>query len=269
MLLDILKAVVLGAVEGITEFLPVSSTGHLIIINQWLSFDADFTKVFDIVIQLGAVLSVVVYFWERLWPFSKDKEKNRVIWRIWPKVLFAVIPALGIGVLLASAIEERLFNPITVSIMLVLGGAALIFLERRKKEATISSIASLSWRAAISIGFIQCLAMVPGTSRSAATIIGAMLLGASRTVAAEFSFFLAVPTMFAAAAYSLKKYDAPMTDSEMTILVVGFIVSFLVALAVIRFFMGYIQKHTFKNFGYYRMALGIFLLVLFSLGLIN
>jgi len=265
------KAAILGIVEGVTEFLPISSTGHLIIVNQWISFDADFTKLFDIVIQLGAILSVVVFFWNRLWPFTKDATKNKEIWSVWYKAVVGVLPAIVIGALLANKIEEKLFNPLTVAVMLIVGGIVLIWLESRKKEATINSIKAIGYKTALGIGLIQCLAMIPGTSRSAATIIGAMLLGASRVVAAEFSFFLAIPTMVAASAYSLLKFKSHITGSETAILAVGFIVSFVVALAVIKFFMNYIRKHSFKNFGTYRIILGalVLVLLLFAIGFVN
>lgn len=269
MFFDLIRAAVLGIVEGVTEFLPISSTGHLIIVNQWISFDPGFTKLFDIVIQLGAIIAVMVYFWDRIWPLGKDKEKNKDIWRIWFKVVVGVLPALAIGAVFASKIEEKLFDPLVVAAMLILGGAVLVWLESRKKQATINSIKSVGYKTALCIGFIQCLAMVPGTSRSAATIIGAMLLGASRVVAAEFSFFLAIPTMLAATVYSLKKYDAVINDAQMLILVVGFIVSFLVAFGVVRFLMNYIQKHDFKKFGYYRIALGVLVLLMFAVGMAN
>lgn len=269
MIFGLIKAAVLGIVEGVTEFLPISSTGHLIILNQWLSFDAGFTKLFDIVIQLGAIMAVVVYFWDRIWPFGKDKEKNIEIWRVWSKALIAVVPALAIGAVFAEKIEEKLFNPLTVAVMLVLGGVIIIWIESRKKEATINSIKAMSYKTALAIGLIQCVAMIPGTSRSAATIIGAMLLGASRVVAAEFSFFLAIPTMVAASAYSLKKYDAIISDGQMLLMTVGFIVSFAAAMAVIKFFMNYIQKNSFKNFGVYRLALGALVLLLFAMGIVR
>ena len=280
MLFSLIKAAILGVVEGVTEFLPISSTGHLIIVNQWISFNADFTKLFDIVIQLGAILSVVVFFWNRLWPFGKDKEKNKEIWSIWFKTIVGVLPAIVIGALLANKIEEKLFNPLTVAVMLILGGAVLIWLESRKTGTVplsnskrglspFSSVKIMTYRTAVYIGLFQCVAMIPGTSRSAATIIGAMLLGASRVVAAEFSFFLAIPTMVAASAYSLLKYKSHITGAETAILAVGFVVSFIIALAVIRFFMNYIQKHSFKNFGIYRIALGALVLLFFAIGLVK
>jgi len=277
MIFDLIKAAILGVVEGITEFLPISSTGHLIIVNQWIAFDANFTKLFDIVIQLGAILSVVVFFWNRLWPFGKDKEKNKEVWSVWFKTIVGVLPAIVIGAILASKIEEKFFNPPTVAVMLIVGGEVLIWIESRKTGpapvkrglAPFSSVKEMSYRTAIYIGFFQCIAMIPGTSRSAATIIGAMLLGASRVVAAEFSFFLAIPTMVAASAYSLLKYKSHITGAETAILAVGFIVSFVVALAVIKFFMKYIQTHSFKNFGIYRIALGALVLLFFAIGLVK
>ncbi len=269
MFLDLLKTIILGVVEGVTEFLPISSTGHLIILNQWLSFDAGFTKLFDIVIQLGAIMAVAVYFWDRIWPFGKDKEKNKEIWLVWSKTLVAVVPALAIGAVFASKIEAKLFNPLTVAVMLVLGGVVIIWMESRKKEVTIEAIKKMTYKTALAIGLVQCMAMIPGTSRSAATIIGAMLFGASRVVAAEFSFFLAIPTMLAASVYSLKKYDAIISNDQMLIMTVGFVVAFLVALVVIKFFMNYIQKHSFKNFGYYRIALGALIVILLAAGLIK
>lgn len=264
---DILKAIILGIVEGITEFLPISSTGHLILVNQFVSFEQSFTNMFDVVIQLGAILSVVVYFRKRIFPYGDEKKDffKSQTFDLWKKTIVGVVPALFIGALLQEKIEEKLFNPLTVSIALVIGGIVLIFIEGRKKHAKIESIASLSYITALSIGLIQCLAMIPGTSRSAATIIGAMLLGCSRIVAAEFSFFLAIPTMVAASAYSLYKTGLSMTQSEMIILAVGFVVSFLVAWIVIKAFMSFISRNDFKPFGYYRIILGGLILAYFAI----
>jgi len=263
MFVGLIKAIILGIVEGVTEFLPISSTGHLILVNQWLSFGGDFTIMFDIVIQLGAILSVVVYFWPRLWPFSADKDKNKIIWNLWLKVLVGVLPALFLGALFGDLIEEKLFTPYVVAAMLIIGGIILALIERRHQKPRIHNVGALTYRTALAIGAVQTLAMIPGTSRSAATIIGAMLLGASRTVAAEFSFFLAVPTMVAASGYSLLKHGAAMSGPELVFLAVGFIISFFVALAVIRFFMNYIKRHDFKIFGYYRIGLGIIVILYF------
>jgi len=263
MLLPILKAIILGIVEGLTEFLPISSTGHLILINQFLSFDKDFTILFDIVIQLGAILAVLVYFWKKLWPFSQDQTKQKEIIGIWSKILIAVSPALIIGALFSNPIEEKLFNPTTVVITLISGGLILLFVERKNKLSPINSVAEIGYQTALAIGLFQCLAIIPGTSRSAATIIGAILLGTSRLAATEFSFFLAIPTMIAASGYSLFKHGLTMSVSEAIMLVIGFIVSFLTALLIIKFFLSYIQKHSFKIFGYYRIILGLLIIGLF------
>jgi undecaprenyl-diphosphatase len=262
---DFLKSILLGIVEGVTEFLPISSTGHLIIVNEFVDFTGSFAYTFDIVIQLGAILSVVVYFWNRLYPWGRNKgidEKQQVI-DIWKKAIIGVVPALVIGGLLGSYVKEYLFNPVTVSSALIVGGILLIYLESRKRGGTIQSIASLTYTNAFIIGMIQCLSMIPGTSRSAATIIGAMLLGASRVVAAEFSFFLAIPTMCAASAYSILKTDGTLTGHQAAVLGVGFLVSFIVALLVIAGFMKFITKRDFRPFGYYRIALGIIVLLYF------
>jgi undecaprenyl-diphosphatase len=262
---DIIKAIILGIVEGITEFLPVSSTGHLILVNQFISFDEQFTKMFDIVIQLGAILSVVVYFRKRLFTFTKENGSyfQSQTADLWKKALVGVIPALIIGAKFGKQIQESLFNSITVAGALVVGGIILILLENRKRRETISSIVMLNYKTVLFIGLIQCLAMIPGTSRSAATIIGAMLLGCSRLVAAEFSFFLAIPTLFAASAYSLLKTGLTMTSHEAIVLAVGFVVSFVVALFVIAGFMKFISRRDFKPFGYYRIILGGLILSFF------
>jgi undecaprenyl-diphosphatase len=264
---DIVKSIILGIVEGITEFLPISSTGHLIIVNQFVDFTGPFAYLFDIVIQLGAILSVVVYFWSRLFPFGKNRNavEKKEIFDLWKKAIIGVVPALGIGLIAGKYIKEYLFNPVTVAIALIIGGLVLIYLESRKKESTINSISALTYTNAFVIGIIQCLAMVPGTSRSAATIIGAMFIGASRIVAAEFSFFLAIPTMCAASAYSLLKADAALTADQGLVLGVGFAVSFVVALLVIAGFMKFISKRDFIPFAYYRIILGIGVLLYFML----
>ncbi len=255
----LLKAIILGVVEGVTEFLPISSTGHLIIVGQVVRFSGTFAKMFDIVIQLGAILSVIVYFWKRLYPFSpkQSAEEKRAIFGTWKKAILGVLPAIVIGGLLGHRIEEWLFNPLTVTLALFIGGILLLVAERRTRTARITAVNDLSNATVLWIGLFQCLAMIPGTSRAAATIIGAMLLGASRSVAAEYSFFLAIPTMTAASAYSLLKHGASCSPAEWTALGVGFLVSFLVAWGVIAFFMNYIRKHTFDLFAYYRIVLAI------------
>jgi undecaprenyl-diphosphatase len=262
-MLQYLSALILGIVEGFTEFLPISSTGHLILVNQFISFDKDFTVLFDIVIQLGAILAVLVYFWKKLWPFTTDKIKNKETLNIWYKTIVGVLPAIIIGALFASKIEEKLFNTWTVAIALFIGGIIILIVEKRKTSPKVLSINNLSFKTAFFIGLIQCLSMIPGTSRSAATIIGAMLLGASRVVATEFSFFLAIPTMVAASGYSLLKYNGILSIQQFLVLATGFIVSFIVALAAIKFLINYVQKNNFKIFGWYRIILGTIIIAYF------
>lgn len=260
-----MSAIVLGIIEGITEFLPISSTGHLILANKFFSFPEPFQTTFNIVIQLGAILSVVFYFRKKLNPFSHKisiSEKSEIT-ELWKKTFIGVLPALFLGGLFGGIVEEMLFNPITVSVMLLFGGIALIFLENRSKTPSILTTNDLNYKTAFYIGLIQTIAMVPGTSRSAATIIGAMLLGSSRLVAAEFSFFLAIPTMFAATGYSLLKHGLTFQNNEILILSIGFLVSFLVAYSVISFFMKFISTNNFKPFGYYRIVLAVFVILLF------
>ncbi len=264
---DLIKAIVLGIVEGLTEFLPVSSTGHLIVVNEFIQFTGAFAKLFDIVIQMGAILAVVVFFWRRLNPFSprKSATERAITWDIWKKTLVGVVPALLFGAAFGKKIQEHLFNPTVVALALLVGGLVLVIIEGRRRRSRFDSIAQLTYSNALAIGLIQCLAMIPGTSRSAATIIGAMLLGASRVVAAEYSFYLAVPTLLAASAYSLLKTDFVLSAAQIQALVIGFLVSFVVAWLVIAGFLKYVSKRDFKLFGYYRIFLGIFLLVYFLL----
>lgn len=261
---DIWIAIILGIVEGITEFLPVSSTGHLILVNEFLAFSGDFASTFDVVIQLGAILSVIVYFRQKLNPFGKEAAARAQTLQVWKKTIAGVLPAVLIGGLFGSQVEEWLFNPLTVSVALGIGGVALILIESRKRLAKVENIASLSYRMAVLIGFIQCLAMIPGTSRSAATIIGAMLLGVSRVAAAEFSFFLAIPTMAGASAYTLFHNGFTLSGWEMAVIAAGFATAFAVALLVIHSFMKFITTRTFKPFGYYRVALGLIVLAYFA-----
>ncbi|ATW26008.1 undecaprenyl-diphosphate phosphatase [Candidatus Formimonas warabiya] len=263
---DFISAVILGIVEGITEFLPISSTGHLILVNRFVGFTGKFANTFDVVIQLGAILSVIVYFWNRLFPFGSRKSiiDKTEIWRLWRKTIVGVLPAIVLGVLCWDYVEEKLFNPFTVAISLVVGGIILIILESTHKKQAIRSIGELSYKTAFLIGLFQCLAMIPGTSRSAATIIGAMVFGASRGVATEFSFFLAIPTMMAASVYSLYSMletGAVITATQWQVLAVGFVVSFFVALGVVAALLRYIQKRDFKIFGYYRILIGLVVLV--------
>ncbi len=267
MFLEISKALILGIVEGVTEFLPISSTGHLIIINNWLRFSSSFTTLFDVVIQLGAIAAVVVVFWKKLWPFGRGSLQMSESLNLWYKVIVAVLPALVLGVLLGAVIEEKLFNPITVASALIIGGLVLVFVDKKDSSALVA--AEITYKNAILIGLFQCLAMVPGTSRSAATIIGAMFLGVGRAKAVEFSFFLAVPTMVAASGYSLLKHGFTLTQNELFVLAVGFVAAFLSALAGITFFIKYIQNHDFKKFGYYRVVLGVVVLILSFFSILN
>lgn len=263
---NLLTAILLGIIEGITEFLPISSTGHLILVEQFARLPEHFDAMFTVVIQVGAIFSVIVYFRRELIPVGKNNPINtKRILDIWKKIIIAVIPALIIGALIGKNIEEWLFHPEVVAFMLILGGLILILIENKHKSVTITTISDLSYRTALYIGFIQCIAMIPGTSRSAATIIGAMLLGSSRVVAAEFSFFLAIPTMLAASAYSLFMHANALKFSEWILLLVGLFTSFVVAMGVIAFFMNYIRKKDFKLFGYYRIILGILVILYFAL----
>jgi len=263
----LLKALIIGIVEGVTEFLPISSTGHMILVDKYLELSSDktFTAAFEVIIQLGAIISVVVYFWKDLWPFAGTAEHKTQTWQLWFKVMAGVIPAIILGLLFDDMIEKYLFNSLVVAIALVFYGVVLIFLERRnskKRSFKIESVHSISFKLAIAIGSFQCLAMVPGTSRSAATIIGAMLLGLSRAAAAEFSFFLAIPTMAGATALKLVKNGFSFDTQQWLVIAVGFITSFIVAYAVIKFLMAFIRRHDFSAFGYYRIILGAIVLIL-------
>lgn len=260
---DLIKAVVLGIIEGITEFLPISSTGHLILANQFITFPESFTNRFDVIIQLGAILAVGITYWRRLVP-SKGNPMEKSI-ALWSKILLAVIPALVLGALFHEQIETLLFNPVTVSMALVFWGIVLIVMENAKIRIKTDSVDKLNNRTAFTIGIIQCLAMIPGTSRSAVTIVGAMLLGSSRLVAVEFSFFLAIPTMIAASVFSMYKMGLHLSFPEWITLSAGFITSFLVAWFVIRYFLNFITKRDFKSFGYYRILLGGIVLLYFLL----
>jgi len=260
---DFISAIILGVIEGVTEFLPVSSTGHLIIANQWISFGEEFTHVFDVVIQLGAILAVLVLFWDRLWPFGKSTEVRRDVFDIWKKAAVGVLPALLLGFFLGEEIQDRLFNPVTVAIMLFLGGVLLLLVEKQRKERSLLSIHGIGYGTVLLIGLAQSVAMIPGTSRSAATIIGGIFLGLSRVAAAEFSFFLAIPTMFAASGYVLIKNQLSLGMGEVLILITGFAVSFITAWIVVKKFIEYLQNNDFRYFGYYRIILGIVVFLYF------
>jgi undecaprenyl-diphosphatase len=256
-----LTAIILGIIEGITEFLPISSTGHLIIAGHWLGFTGSFANMFDVIIQLGAIISVIVYFHRTLIPPRQNMTEQKRVLMLWRKTLTALIPAVLIGAILGQFLEELLFNIPVVATALIVGGVILIIVDKKDGGGPINNVADVSYKNALKIGLIQCLAMIPGTSRSAATIIGAMLLGCNRRTAAEFSFFLAIPTMLAAAGYTFLKNDGlAMTGSEWLTLSLGFIVAFVVAWIVIAWLMKYLRHHDFRIFGWYRIALGLALL---------
>ena len=273
-MIEILKAVLFGIGEGITEWLPISSTGHMILLNEFVTLDVspEFWEVFLVVIQLGAILAVVVLFWNKLFPFdfSKRRKKNGIIktdiFVMWFKVLVACIPAMIYGILLDDLVEPYLYNATTVAIMLILFGVAFIVIENWNKgrKPRIKSLASLTYRDALIIGLFQLIAAVfPGTSRSGATIVGALLIGVSRVVSAEFTFFLAIPVMFGASLLKLVKFGLGFSMTEASLLIIGMVVAFVVSMGVISFLMGYIKKHDFKVFGWYRIVLGILVLLYF------
>lgn len=259
--MEFLYAIVLGLIEGVTEFLPISSTGHLILANQWIAFSDDFTKTFDVAIQSGAILAVVVVYWKKLWPFA-DGVLNRSVLNTWFKILVAVAPALVLGALLGSMVRDALFTPMIVALALIVGGIALIFVEWRRHSEHIKSIDRMTYGTAFIIGLVQCVALIPGTSRSAATIIGALLLGVARPAAAEFSFFLAIPTLGAATVFTLMHDGVGIDQSQISLLALGALAAFLSAYLVIRKFIQYIQKKDFLPFAYYRIALGLVMLVI-------
>lgn len=262
-----LKALFLAIVEGVTEFLPISSTGHMILVDEWvkLSSDQAFADAFMVLIQLPAILAVVAYFWHDLWPFSGDRDETRARLVLWTKIMAAFAPAAVLGALLAGFIEQTLFNPVTVAVALLAGGVLLIMLERRPRAERVADARAVTYKLAFCIGLAQCVAMVPGTSRSAATIIGAMLLGAGRVAAVEFSFFLAVPTMVGATAFTVLKHGLDFSAHQWAVVAVGSVVSFVVAYLVIAAFMNYIRRRNFIPFGYYRIVLGLLVLGYFLL----
>lgn len=272
-MLEILKAFILGLVEGITEWLPVSSTGHMILVDEFIKLNVsdEFRSMFLVVIQLGAILAVVVMFWKKLWPFGVQEKKlliKKPIFTMWFKVLVACIPAAIVGLLFDEQLEALFYNWQTVSIMLILVGICFIVIENYNKKRTpkINSIAEITYPIAFYIGLFQLIAAIfPGTSRSGATIVGALLLGVSRTVAAEFTFFLAVPVMFGASALKLVQYGFSYTGQEIAILLVGLITAFVVSLFIIKFLMSYIKKHDFKVFGWYRIVLGVVVIGYFAI----
>lgn len=270
--LEILKSIFYGIVEGITEWLPISSTGHMILLEEILPINvsASFWEVFLVVVQLGAILAVVLLYWKKLFPLNLSN-KNRPLLRydilqLWFKILVACIPAAIVGLLFDDWLNEHLYHSVVVAIMLILVGLAFLFLENRNRyqRARVTALSQITYRDALIIGIFQLIAAIfPGTSRSGATIIGALMIGVSRTIAAEFTFFLAIPVMFGASLLKLVKFGLAFSGMELGLLFVGMLSAFIVSLLVIRFLMAYIKKHDFKVFGYYRIALGIVVLAFF------
>lgn len=292
-IIEWLKVILLGIVEGITEWLPISSTGHLILVDEFVKLHQSdaFMEMFNVVIQLGAILAVVVIFIEKLWPFHTKKNASGQNWFekeategfmagfqnfcnhycymdkivLWLKIVFACIPAMVIGLPFDDWMEEHLHNSTVVALMLILYGVLFIIIENynKKRSPRIMSLRDLSFKDAFLIGVFQVLSLVPGTSRSGSTIIGGILIGASREIAAEFTFFLAIPVMFGASLIKLLKFGLAFTGTELAVLIVGMVVAFAVSVFAIKFLMGYIKKHDFKVFGWYRIILGILVLLYF------
>ena len=271
---ELLKAVLFGIVEGITEWLPISSTGHLILLDEVLTLQVSeaFYEMFQVVIQLGAILAVILLFFHKLNPFSpkKDKRQKEMTWALWFKVVVAVIPSAVIGLLLDDWMDAHLYTYTVVAVMLILYGIGFILVERRNsgKNPRIANVHGIDMKTALLIGCFQCLSLIPGTSRSGATILGGILLGVSRGAASEFSFFLAIPTMLGASALKLLKFlldGVKATSLELGVLAVGCVVSFIVSLLVIKALMEYVRKNSFSLFGVYRIALGIMVLLYFIL----
>lgn len=272
--MELLKAALFGVVEGITEWLPISSTGHMILLNEFVHMDVgeDFWNMFLVVIQLGAILAVVLLFWNKIFPFDFTKKGKKIlrkdVWDMWFKIVAACIPAAVVGVFFDEILERYLYNPFTVAVMLILFGAGFLLIENRNrgKKPRIDSLQAIGYREAVLIGLFQLIAAIfPGTSRSGATILGGLMIGVSRIVAAEFTFFLAIPVMLGASLLKLVKFGFDFTGTEAAILAAGMVVAFAVSMAVIRFLMGYIRRHDFKVFGWYRIVLGALVLVYFFL----
>ena len=279
-MLNIIYSIIYGVIEGITEWLPISSTGHLILAENFLKFQGlsdGFFDMFDVVIQLGAILAVVVLYFKSIWPLKMQKSKHggssKVVWDknilvLWAKILVACIPAAIVGLLFDDILNKYLYNSWVVAIMLILVGVAFIVIENKKKnmKPIVNDISELAYKDALIIGLFQLIAAIfPGTSRSGATIIGALLIGISRTVAAEYTFYLAIPVMFGASLLKILKFGLSFTGMELAVLLVGMIVAFLVSIFVIKFLMNYIKKHDFKVFGWYRIVLGIIVIILLGI----
>mgnify|MGYP002798978976 CR=1 FL=1 len=275
-MLNIVYSIIYGIIEGITEWLPISSTGHIILAKNFLKFKGiseGFFDMFDVVIQLGAILAVVVLYFKNIWPLKKHKSKHgdtKIVWDkniliLWAKILVACVPAAIVGLLFDDILNEYLYNSWVVATMLIVVGIAFIVIENKKKDMKprVNDISELTYKDAIIIGLFQLIAAIfPGTSRSGATIIGALLIGISRTVAAEYTFYLAIPVMFGASLLKILKFGLSFTGMELAVLLVGMVVAFLVSIFVIKFLMNYIKKHDFKVFGWYRIVLGIIVIIL-------
>ena len=265
-MIEFLKAVLFGIVEGITEWLPVSSTGHLILLDEFVELQVSeaFYEMFQVVIQLGAILAVIVLFFHKLNPFSpkKDQLQKKDTWQLWFKVIVAVVPSAVIGLALDDWMDAHFYNYIVVAITLILYGIAFLFVEKwnASRSFKITDVNQIDYRTALLMGAFQCLSLIPGTSRSGSTILGAIILGVSRSAGAEFSFFMAIPTMLGASALKLLKFlleNVQATGTEVMVLIVGCVVSFIVSLAVIKGLMEYVRKHSFSVFGIYRIVLGV------------
>ena len=274
--MELLKAVLFGIVEGVTEWLPISSTGHLILLNEFITLNVsdEFRSMFDVVIQLGAILAVIVLFFHKLNPFSprKTEGEKKQTWQLWFKVIAAIIPSGIVGVLFDDWMEAHFHNATVVSIALIVYGVAFILVERRNTRRvggkTVEDVYAIDYKTALLIGCFQCLSLIPGTSRSGSTILGAILIGVGRSAGAEFSFFMAIPTMLGASAIKGLKFvlsGVAATGTEIGVLIVGCVVSFVVSLLVIRGLMEYVRRHSFSAFGVYRIILGVVVLVYFAL----
>jgi undecaprenyl-diphosphatase len=271
LILEIFKAVFLGIVEGITEWLPISSTGHMILVEEFIQLNAsaEFKEMFFVVIQLGAILAVAILYFDRLNPFAARKSpyERQNTMKIWYKVIIGVLPAGILGVLFDDWLNAKFYNYLTVALMLILYGILFIVIENRNKGrfSRINTINDLTYKTALLIGMFQVLSLIPGTSRSGATILGAIILGTSRHLAAEFSFFLSIPVMFGASAFKLAKFGFSFTGLEIAILLTGMAVAFVVSILAIKFLLGYIRNNDFKAFGWYRIALGLLVIAYFAL----
>lgn len=273
-MVELLKAILFGIVEGVTEWLPISSTGHLILLNEFVTLDMSkaFQSMFDVVIQLGAILAVIVLFFYKLNPFAsrKSEAEKKQTWSLWFKVIVAILPSGIVGVLLDDWMDAHLHNGIVVALALIVYGIAFLLVEKRndRRTAAIRDVHDIDYKTALFIGLFQCLSLVPGTSRSGSTILGAILIGVGRSAGAEFSFFMAIPTMLGASAIKGLKFLASgvsATGTEIGVLVVGCIVSFVVSLLVIRGLMEYVRRHSFSVFGVYRIVLGVAVLLYFAI----